>query len=70
MGIWVGMAYIVIVPIIQIVNNSQKHVMIDVETTSLMLKLRSMYLKYYNDLARLYLDINDQNLKLRIDTSS
>lgn len=64
------MAYIVIVPIIQIVNNSQKHVMIDVETTSLMLKLRSMYLKYYNDLARLYLDINDQNLKLRIDTSS
>ena len=64
------MAYIVIVPIIQIVNNSQKHVMIDVETTSLMLKLRSMYLKYYNDLACLFLDINDQNLKLRIDTPS
>lgn len=59
---WVGMACIVIVPIIQIVNNSQKHVMMDVETASLMLKLRSMYLKYYNDLARLYLDIDDLDL--------
>lgn len=59
---WVGMACIVIVPIIQIVNNSQKHVMMDVETASSMLKLRSMYIEYYNDLARLYLDIDDLNL--------
>lgn len=61
-AIWAGMACIVMVPIVQIVNSSQKHVMMDVDTASSLLRLRSMYLEYYNNLARLFLDIDDLGL--------
>jgi hypothetical protein len=61
-AVWAGIGCVVTVPVVQIVNSSQKHVMMDVDTASSLLRLRGLYLVYYDELARLFLDIDDLSL--------
>ncbi|WP_106831139.1 hypothetical protein [Parabacteroides pacaensis] len=61
-GAWASTIIFCLVALLQILSAVQKDIVVDNSTLQSLIKLRTMYIAYFNKLERLFIDVENKNL--------